>query len=308
LNEPNIIENSCLNDYDGIFDVLTNKDDRLNLITNDREEEIEDDKYRHKSHNESVNVPIIRNLDFVFDPPPYCTVVSAYWRVDNSKYSHKEYERWFSNSLRINVPYIFFTSYDLFPMIENFRKGLKTLLVEKNITSFRAFHTYSQLWKDDYHMPSPTLGLIWLEKLNLMRQVVKMVNSKYIVWVDAGISHYRDTLPLPYPWSNIILDSLPRDRASYAIVHEPFHSFAATYLIVPRDLVSLISHMFYTEYDGCRRGEIEELPEPNWYCGSEQYLLTRMRNRHPQVFHITSYEYGDIDFLWNRNTNNIDSI
>ena len=36
----------------------------------------------------------------------------------------------------------------------------------------------------------------------------------------------------------------------------------------------------------------------NWKCGSEQYLWSLIRAKYPTYFHIMSYNYGDIDFLW----------
>ena len=36
----------------------------------------------------------------------------------------------------------------------------------------------------------------------------------------------------------------------------------------------------------------------DWRCGSDQYLWTLVRGKYPHYFHIMSYQYGDISFLW----------
>jgi hypothetical protein len=36
----------------------------------------------------------------------------------------------------------------------------------------------------------------------------------------------------------------------------------------------------------------------DWRCGSDQYLWTLIRSKYPYYFHIMSYNYGDIEFLW----------
>jgi hypothetical protein len=197
------------------------------------------------------------------------------------------------NTLAIDMPYIFYTQGDLFDVILAKRNGRPTVLIERNFTWFKVYSTYSPSWYDEYHMPSPELGVIWLEKMNLLYEASRTVDSEYYVWIDATISFYRDKPPPKGPWSEKVIRSLPKNRISYSIVVGGFHSFAATVMIFPRDLVSLMNKLFYEEYDQCRSS-----PDADFKCGSEQYLFTKIRQKYPQFFHVMSYNYGDIDFIW----------
>jgi hypothetical protein len=271
----------------------------------------------------------------------YCTVVTGYWPVKKylftPKYARQEYSAWLNNTLRINMPYLVFTGYDQFPLIQAIREGLPTMLIERNLSQFKAFKTYNQTWIDPYHLPSYELGLIWLEKMNLLHEAAKVVSSEYVIWIDAVIAYYRNRPVPPEPWSQKVFLSLPKYRVSYSIVHQSFHSVAATVLRMHRDLLPMIQKLFYEEYDLCRaqaasisatpRFVFEILPDGTrnfkmnmqnssevtmddyermvpaletdpWLCGSEQYLFTAVRNKYHWFFHIMSYEYGDISFLW----------
>jgi hypothetical protein len=152
--------------------------------------------------------------------PEFCTVVSGYWPVRYSKYNRAAYDQWFETTLAINMPYVFYTQKYMFPTIQKYRAHRPTALVEWNFTAsdFRAYSTYSPTWFDPYHMPAPELGVVWLEKVNLLYQTAKMYEYEYYVWVDAAIASFRNKLPPQEPWSEKVLRSLPKDRISYSIV------------------------------------------------------------------------------------------
>jgi hypothetical protein len=86
------------------------------------------------------------------------------------------------------------------------------------------------------------------------------------------------------------------NRISYIYVEEDYHSFTGGVTISPKTMISLLDELFYNEYEIVRK-EVND-----WRCGSDQFILTRIRNKYPHLFHIMSYDYGDIDFLWGKKT------
>lgn len=223
------------------------------------------------------------------------TVVSGYWSTTN-KYTEpgkrSPYEEWMHRTLRLYMPYVLFTDVDNVELLIECRRNLPTLFVLRNQRSFKAYETYNPTWIHEDHVPSPTLATIWLEKINLMLLASQLTNTSYYAWVDAGLGTFRAT-PIPQEeWSLDVVMSLPTTRLSYAQAKGTYHSFAATVMIMHRDLIPIIHALFYKEYDNC------SLHIHDWRCGSEQFLLTAVRDKFPHLFHAMSYEYGDISHLW----------
>lgn len=225
------------------------------------------------------------------------TVVSGYWNTDN-KYAKigeqnlNPYEEWMKKTLRLYMPYVFFTESRNVLMIKNCRHGLPTLIAEHRLSNFKTHDTYDPTWIHSEHVPSPVLATIWLEKLNLMLLASQMTNTTFYAWVDAGLGTFRYSELPQEEWSLDVVMSLPTTRLSYSHAHGTYHSFAATVMIMHRDLIPIIHDLFYKEYDSCR----EHIHD--WRCGSEQFLLTAVRDKFPHLFHAMSHEYGDISFLW----------
>jgi hypothetical protein len=250
------------------------------------------------------------------DASKYLTVVSGYWKLNKHKYSpdgfiwnasflssssnasrSSPYEAWFTSSLQINMPYIIFTDEATIPSVTPFRHqtALPTVYLVKNLSSFQTFSSYNTSWIHPLHVPSVEVGMIWLEKIHLLKLASQMVEKPFLAWIDAGLSRYRHHYPpLANEWSSDVLFSLPMNRISYIYVEEEYHSFASGVMIIPKQLIALLEELFYQEYEVVRK-EIND-----WRCGSEQFVLTRIRDKYPHLFHSMSYEYGDIDFLWGR--------
>lgn len=259
--------------------------------------------------------PVEYDAEAIFYPQPetsserwsLLTVVSGYWPVTN-KYSEsgddstlwEPYKTWFRNSLRIAMPYVFYTTESLFATLAEYRADLPTIFVAKELSSFKTVDTYNASWVHPDHVPSKDVAMIWIEKMNLLRITSRFRESEFYVWVDAALPSFRDKAPPKAPWSTDVIRSLPRDRVSYCHVHATSsenmtrhpHSFAGGVLVVPHRLVDLVFHLFYQEYDLMRATVAD------WRCGSDQVIFSRIRSKHPELFHAMSYEYGDIRFLW----------
>jgi hypothetical protein len=249
-----------------------------------------------------------------YDASKYLTVVSGYWKLDKHKYSpggliwnasslpvnaSSAYDSWFASTLQINMPYIIFTDESTLSSIAHYRyqNSLPTIYLIKNLSSFLTVSSYNTSWIHPLHVPSVELGIIWLEKIHLLKIASQLVEKPFLAWIDAGISRYRHHHPpTTSEWSSDALFSLPLNRISYIYVEEDYHSFTGGVTIIPKTMISLLDELFYNEYEIVRK-EVND-----WRCGSDQFILTRIRNKYPHLFHIMSYDYGDIDFLWGKKT------
>ncbi len=245
-------------------------------------------------------------------------VVSGYWPIAVTKYSpsnnndtnhaineelllqtsKEKYFRWFQHSLKITMPYIFFAPSSLLPELVAIREHLPTLFV--SFEAFEGFQRNIRNYPDDWihtnHVPSASVAKVWLQKMNLVYLALQLYRDRdYYIWIDAGITSYRDNDPPPYEFSKEILLSLPKDRISYSMVKGEYHSFAATVMIFPKTVVLLAHYLFYQAYEHC------ETEHHDWRCGSEQFLWTTVREKYPELFHSMSYDYGEINFLWGSN-------
>lgn len=192
------------------------------------------------------------------------------------------------------MPTIFFTPHDNFDLIAQYRKGICTVFIDHEMVDFKAASFFKSKWVHEIHVPSPELGLIWTEKMNLMLLAWKVSDSEYFAYVDAALNQFRNKLPPPDEFSANIIRSLPINRVSYSYVKDYYdtHSFSGGVLIMHRSIVPLVHHLFYQEL----RQMAYEID--SWLCGSDQIIFTRLRDKYPELFHAASYDYGDIHYLW----------
>jgi hypothetical protein len=131
-------------------------------------------------------------------------------------------------------------------------------------------------------------------------------------------------------WSSDIIQSLPTDRVSYirsdsittsdtdGSSSSSSSSSSSTYislLIIHRDLLPIIHDIFYDEFSKCRQREndrgddsdhndndshnISDDDGVSHECLSEDYILMKMIETRPHLFHILTYEQsGGICVLW----------
>jgi hypothetical protein len=210
------------------------------------------------------------------------TVVSGYWKVGN-KYSHNKYDEWFKNTLSINQRYIFFCDSGDVNYIKGFRKNKETLFIDYPLKSFYTSKFASDSWIDKIHVPSKELGMIWNEKMYLIKKAKDLDPNptEFYIWIDAGVSPYRDKSP-PSKRLNVTVD-LPHDKLCYSYVKEKEHNFAATVLIMHRDIIDHLVELYYTYLEKCNES----------LCGSDQVIFTAMLKDHPELFYKISEGYGE---------------
>jgi len=212
------------------------------------------------------------------------TVVSGYWNVGN-KHGSKKYDEWFKKSLKINQRYIFFCDENANDYIRSFRGNLETIFINYPISDFYTNKYATENWIDPKHVPSKELGMIWNEKIHMLKVAKDMDENPtdFYVWSDAGIAPYRENEPPQVRLNLKDVDSLPKDKLCYSYVSDSYHNFAATCLIIHRDIIDDFHDKYYELLSNCN---------DNWKCGSDQYIFTKMMNKYPDMFYKISEGYG----------------
>ena len=148
------------------------------------------------------------------------TCVSGYWSIKN-KHDNK-FETWFNNTLKINCPYVFFSDKETIEIIKKYRGNLPTHYIECDIKDFNTYKFKDVMVTHPVHCPSIELNLIWNEKIFLIQKAIELnpFKTEYFMWMDAGMSSFRNRMPPPIPFPNIKnLNNLPKDKFIYSSSH-----------------------------------------------------------------------------------------
>ena len=229
------------------------------------------------------------------------TCVSGYWFVDN-KHGNK-FNDWFNNTLAINCPYVFFTSKDNIEKIKSFRKEYPTYFIEKNIIDFKTYKLNMSNHTNSSHVPSKELGLIWLEKINLVLEasIINPYKSEWFCWIDAGICIYRDVAPSDKPFPNpnkmhllsktqinyCKTDNISNEELNKIKEWKYIHNVSGNF-IIHISIIKKIHNLFYKYLDMCI------LETNNFICYSEQCILSRIFIDYPDLFNKIGDSYGQI--------------
>lgn len=215
--------------------------------------------------------------------------VTGYWVVAN-KHGDSYRSGWLQNTLRVNVPYIFFCDPELTPEMRAFRGDLPTTWVPRKIEDLRLYSTYDRTWTHPVHQPSAELALIWLNKIDLVRQAAELNPSfSWFLWIDAGFYPYRAHAPAGEPWPRLgALTNLPERRVVYSYVKESFHSFSGTAWMIHRSILEDVHEAFFQEQKSAAREYCD------WRAGNDQVIWTRLRERRPRGFFRLGDGYGSV--------------
>jgi len=224
------------------------------------------------------------------------TCVSGYWIVKNKHDS--KYNEWFTNTLSVNCPYVFFSNKEGIEFIKQFRKALPTHYIEVEIKDFETYKYKDILKTHPNHCPSVELNLIWHEKLFLMKKASELnpFNSEWFHWIDAGHCIYRNKAPpssvFPSPEK---IDKLPKDKFIYSSsdayneskVSKPnyYHHISGTSYLLHKTLINKFILM-YKEY-------LEKLSDSSSII-TDQVELTHIYKDNKNLFHRIGDGYGEV--------------
>jgi hypothetical protein len=232
----------------------------------------------------------------------HLTCVSGFWPIKN-KHGTKFLE-WFQTSLRVNCPYVFFTTLQGIEFIKPFRTGLPTHYIECNIQDFYTYQYKGQMSVHPQHCPSQELNLVWHEKLFLVERAAQVnpFQSDFFCWVDAGVCLYREQPPPRTPLPNLQkLQTLPLDKFIYSASAEPFqstlvsptsyyHYIAGTAFILHN---KIIGH-FVELYKAYLHKIFHETSLGKVNVWTDQVIWTHIFKTYPHKFYKIGTGYGQV--------------
>ena len=220
------------------------------------------------------------------------TIVSGYWPVRN-KHAHKDYCKWFENTLKINQRMYFFCDTPTKDLILPYRENLETIFVEHPIKQFYSNNFYSKFWVNQYELPSTDLGKILHEKINLMKLAKDMDGenaTEFYVWYDAAACLFRNEPPPSIRLSLKNLNVAPHDKIWYSSPYPSNcnHSYANTIHIIHKDLIDDIHTLYYRVLK-----KVASSKSKDWQYGSDKMVFTELMKEYPQLFCNIATGYGE---------------
>jgi hypothetical protein len=220
------------------------------------------------------------------------TIVSGYWPVYN-KNSHKDYCKWFENTLKINQRMYFFCDTPTKDVILPYRENLETIFVEHPINKFYSNYLYSKSWIHKYEVPSIELGKIWHEKINLLKIAKDMDGENatdFYVWYDAGASLFRNEPPPSIRLNITDGNTLPRDKMWYSTPYPSngIHTYASTIHIIHKDLIDDVHILYYRLLKKFAASKPKD-----WRYASDKMIFTELMQNYPQLFCQIATGYGE---------------
>lgn len=230
------------------------------------------------------------------------TIVSGHWALQRSKHTIQEYFIWWENILGINAPMVFYTNDRVIvKTVSRIRHPNRkpTSYVYRDIEEemYPLFPEYKEHWSS-HDVPGKDVGIIWLNKLFMIKDAIatNTFETDWFVWCDAGNAFYRKPPAVgPQVWPHPdALFNLPKDRFIYTSSWVPFkyHSIAGTAFMYHSDIASLMEDYFMKAWSDCVsacKGKRQCS-----LCGSDQILLSHIKNEHPELFFQAGYGYGNL--------------
>ena len=219
------------------------------------------------------------------------TAVSGYWDVVN-KHTSQSFNRWFENTLKINQRYIFFCNNDTQAAIASFRGDHETSFIVHPLEQFYAKLYTIKEWKHPIHVPSNNLGMIWHEKIHMIKLakdncIQTNTSTEFYIWIDAGICTYRNVLPPTTRLTIADVNALPHDKIIYTDSQETLHRFSGTSFLLHHTIIDDVHELYYKELTLCNQQRV-------WECGVDQIIFTRLMNKYPHMFLKVGNGYGTL--------------
>jgi len=231
------------------------------------------------------------------------TIVSGYWIVDN-KHGDK-YKKWFANTLSVNCPYVFFGDEQTIKIIKEYRKNFPTYYIKCDIEDFYTYKHLDNFIIDKDNCPSKELNCIWNEKIFLIQKAknINPFNSKFFIWMDAGICTYREKKPpLKYfpnchklkdlPINKFIFTSSERKHFELKRVGSyNYHYVSGTLFCMSIGLIDEMCEVYKRYLD------LYVKRKDNLY--TDQVIYTLIYKDRPELFYKMGDGYGKLSELLN---------
>ena len=253
-------------------------------------------KYQNKEINilwdikiNNYRIDFYEQYSYLLSKESNYTCVSGYYNVKN-KHNNK-FKEWFKNTLNIDSNYVIFTDSNSYDIIKPYRKLNNTKYIFKNLNDFTLKKSnYNENHTEPTHVPSIELGLIWLNKIEMMKiaSEINYYNSDWFVWIDAGISSLRDVnLATPLKL-NIDFNNLDKNKFYYGsssndidIVSDKWeyiHNVQGGFFILYKNMINKAFNLFMDYHKKCLSNI------NNYICMSDQVIWSHIKNDNNDMF------------------------
>lgn len=231
------------------------------------------------------------------------TIVTAYYPLQKSKYSHKHYERWLSLFLQSCAGHmVIFTDEATAPFLTQQRSAHKdrTRVVVLERDQWTATIQFPKSFWEKQHMMdpektihSPELYKVWYEKKEFVKRAIQMNpwNHTDFVWCDAGICRseaftkcLRDfPVASRIPTNKILLCNVgeytERDEQIYMVNGVSIQGGASGKMRIGGGIVAASKEM-WAVYDRLYEQTVDKYIQANLFFGKEQNILETLVLEH----------------------------
>jgi hypothetical protein len=158
------------------------------------------------------------------------TIVTSYFKLNQSKVSHAKYLDWMKNMLIIDNPMIIFCDEKSEETIYTLRVGKhdKTRII---VTNFKEFYSYKYAnhFLEHYNMDAEKhvghnmfLYMIWSEKSHFLKRAIELdpFKTDYFLWVDIGCFRVPNVNYIHWP-NPTRINSLDKNKVLLLLI-QPF--------------------------------------------------------------------------------------
>ena len=257
------------------------------------------------------------------------TLVTCYYKLDKSKHTQKEYNKWIHNFL-LNIcssNVVVYTSQENFDYIKsicdknNFPKFNYKIYI-KELQDFEIVKRYPNIWEKQWEMdPNKRCGrgigcyILWNAKFDLLNEVMKEnpYESDKFVWNDIG--NVRNEKMLPYLASYPQYDKVSENHIDIVLL-SPFSNekqmyfqnevhFSGSIFGGGKDILVKLHKLYYLY--------LEMYLRANKFIGCDQQIISTLYLRNKNLFNCVTAS-GEIDPWFHMychygyNTNSVNNI
>lgn len=227
------------------------------------------------------------------------TIVSCFYRLQNSKHSLSEYDKWIKQFiLNIKTNIIIFTSINDQPYLINILKEnshLKYHIIVKEIENFDIIKKYPNIWEEQEKKDlNKRCGrkrgcyIIWNSKFDLLKEAIEInpFNSEKFIWNDIG--NVRDQRIVPLLKSYPITDKISNKKLDIVLLNkyddlnqkffqEEIH-LSGSMFGGHKDTILSIHKLYYECF--------QEYLDNNKFIGCDQQLLSTLVLHNFDLFNV----------------------
>lgn len=252
------------------------------------------------------------------------TIVTSYYKLNNSKHSLKNYVQWMKNFFMIKTPKIIFTNLETYNLYFRYNLDLKNRNdIHFYILEWNRFNTwkYIDIFKKHYSIDPEKeihniyLYLLWNEKTSFMEKSIKLnkFNSNYFVYCDIGCFRINSLMNYYNNWPNIeVLNNIGSNKVTILNIEK----FTETDLIIDDNtklppsfqnkdrigggIICCHKDIFYEWYNKYYQ-VLEQFIKINRFIGKDQSIMASVYILNPELINLVTpktSEYCQDDWFY----------